>query len=79
MTTTPRAMVLTLAVIGVAGAARAADAPAAPSFSKDVAPILYGNCVVCHRPGEVAINPNHGTATFRFKFFHNFGRFCRCS
>ena len=25
-----------------------------PTFSKDVAPILFGNCVVCHRPGEVA-------------------------
>ena len=26
----------------------------APTFSKDVAPILYKNCVSCHRPGEVA-------------------------
>ncbi len=26
----------------------------APTFSKDVAPILYANCVSCHRPGEVA-------------------------
>ena len=24
------------------------------TFSKDVAPILYQNCVYCHRPGEVA-------------------------
>jgi len=24
------------------------------TFSKDVAPILYNNCVYCHRPGEVA-------------------------
>ena len=30
-------------------------APAAtPTFSKDVAPILYKNCTNCHRPGEVA-------------------------
>jgi hypothetical protein len=26
----------------------------APTFSKDVAPILYKNCVGCHRPGEIA-------------------------
>ena len=25
-----------------------------PTFAKDVAPILYENCVVCHRDGEVA-------------------------
>src|SRR5438093_12661840 len=26
----------------------------APTFNKDVAPILYKNCTTCHRPGEVA-------------------------
>ncbi len=26
---------------------------AIPTFSKDVAPILYKNCVGCHRPGEI--------------------------
>jgi hypothetical protein len=26
----------------------------APTFSKDVAPIFYKNCVSCHRPGEIA-------------------------
>jgi len=25
-----------------------------PTFSKDVAPILYANCTSCHRPGEIA-------------------------
>src|SRR6266850_5723027 len=25
-----------------------------PTFTKDIAPILYQNCVSCHRPGEVA-------------------------
>jgi len=25
-----------------------------PTFTKDVAPILYKNCVSCHRPGEIA-------------------------
>src|SRR6476661_2467203 len=32
----------------------AALAVAAPTFNKDVAPILYENCATCHRPGEVA-------------------------
>lgn len=34
----------------------AAALPAAqtPTFNKDVAPILYQNCAICHRPGEVA-------------------------
>ena len=27
---------------------------AAPTFNKDIAPILYQNCATCHRPGEVA-------------------------
>ena len=31
--------------------------PATPTFNKDVAPILYQNCAVCHRPGEVAPFP----------------------
>ena len=25
-----------------------------PTFSKDVAPILFENCVTCHRPGQIA-------------------------
>jgi hypothetical protein len=34
---------------------QAASAPAAaPTFSADVAPIMYAKCVTCHRPGEVA-------------------------
>jgi hypothetical protein len=33
----------------------AAQRPAAvPTFTKDVAPIFYEKCVMCHRPGEVA-------------------------
>jgi hypothetical protein len=34
--------------------AMASTASAAPTFSKDVAPIFYEKCVSCHRPGEVA-------------------------
>src|SRR5580704_11070780 len=26
----------------------------APTFTKDVAPILYANCARCHQPGEIA-------------------------
>ncbi len=29
-------------------------APDAPTFSKDVAPVLYKHCTTCHRPGEIA-------------------------
>jgi hypothetical protein len=32
----------------------AMDKSAAPTFSKDVAPIFYKNCAACHRPGEIA-------------------------
>jgi hypothetical protein len=28
--------------------------PPVPTFTKDVAPILYKNCTTCHRPGEIA-------------------------
>ena len=34
-------------------AAVLAQAPV-PSFGKDIAPILYAKCAMCHRPGEVA-------------------------
>jgi mono/diheme cytochrome c family protein/peroxiredoxin len=36
--------------LGCAITARAA----APTYNKDIAPILYQNCATCHRPGEVA-------------------------
>jgi hypothetical protein len=38
----------------VSFAASAQGAVEAPTFSKDVAPILFDNCVSCHRPNEVA-------------------------
>ena len=41
-----------------AGACRQSPVPAPPptpvTFNKDIAPILFANCVSCHRPGEVA-------------------------
>jgi hypothetical protein len=47
----------TLSLLGIIPAARigaqAAAGPAAPTYTKDVAPILYRNCTSCHRPGEI--------------------------
>jgi mono/diheme cytochrome c family protein len=44
-----------VALAVVAGlTARAHSAPAKPTFTETVAPILYKNCVTCHRPGEAA-------------------------
>ena len=31
-----------------------APAPTVPTFSKDIAPIMFDKCANCHRPGEVA-------------------------
>ncbi len=41
------------------GTLTTAQQPAAPTptFSKDVAPILYKQCVSCHRPGEIGRMP----------------------
>ncbi len=42
-------------MLGVSGAnAAAQSAETAPTFTKDVAPILYENCVTCHRPDNIA-------------------------
>ena len=32
----------------------AASGEGVPTFTRDVAPILYASCVVCHRPGQIA-------------------------
>ena len=44
------------AVVLTAGlaAAQTSKAQNAPTFSKDVAPVLYKHCTTCHRPGEIA-------------------------
>ena len=42
------------AVFAIAVLACAAPAFAGPTFSRDVAPILYKNCVECHRPSAMA-------------------------
>ena len=45
-----------VAVVAVAAGVRMAAAPAAtsPTFNKDVAPIVFNNCVSCHRPNQIA-------------------------
>src|SRR5688572_26032870 len=46
---------LWLSASAVGGVSAAPQAPVVPpTFSRDVAPILYAKCVSCHRPGEVA-------------------------
>jgi hypothetical protein len=49
---------LCLALVWLGGATFAGgQAPASspvPTFSRDVAPILFKNCTSCHRPGEIA-------------------------
>jgi mono/diheme cytochrome c family protein len=42
-----------VALVALTAAPSRAASPA-PTFAKDVAPILYASCVGCHRPGEVA-------------------------
>jgi mono/diheme cytochrome c family protein len=47
-------LVLLLLAAGAVPAAAADKSAAAPTFSKDVAPILFQQCAGCHRPGEAA-------------------------
>jgi hypothetical protein len=50
--------VLTVGLAALAVASSSADtrtgSKSTPTFSKDVAPILFKNCSGCHRPGEIA-------------------------
>jgi len=43
-----KAFLFTLAALAAGG-----DKPAAPTFAKDVAPILYQRCAICHREGDI--------------------------
>ena len=61
MTKTSQFVLCTGVVIlaAIAGAGRGIHAAPqstddAPTFTRDVAPILYANCVTCHRSGEIA-------------------------
>lgn len=46
--------VIALALGMVGGAQGSAVVPGPPTFSRDVAPILYAHCVECHRASEIA-------------------------
>ena len=41
-------------IVLVAPMAVARAAEESPTFSKDVAPLMFKHCAICHRPGEVA-------------------------
>lgn len=43
-----------LSILAVALLVSAAQGAPAPTFSRDIAPVIYQNCTACHRPGEVA-------------------------
>src|SRR6186997_2335615 len=48
------AIILSGAIISAKGSPDQTPAKASvPTFTKDVAPILYKNCTSCHRPGEI--------------------------
>src|SRR5438876_4866381 len=45
---------LCVAAIAASGPTRAQSPTAvSPTYSRDIAPILYRNCTSCHRPGEI--------------------------
>jgi hypothetical protein len=53
---TMRWALISISVLSAGGFALEAgqSAPANPTYTKDVAPILFKNCTSCHRPGEIA-------------------------
>jgi mono/diheme cytochrome c family protein len=50
-------LLILLCLVAAPTTRRATAGPAAPTFSRDIAPILYQNCVVCHRQGASAPFP----------------------
>src|SRR5579871_5223862 len=51
---TTRSLAIFLAASATLYAADSAGTTTRPTFSKDVAPILYAKCVQCHRTGDIA-------------------------
>jgi tetratricopeptide (TPR) repeat protein len=47
-------MLVALAAGACAGSAARQDSDQVPTFTRDVAPILFEHCVTCHRPGQGA-------------------------
>lgn len=54
-----RSALLFLVIVAMAGFSRSvtADEPVIPTFSKEIAPIVFQHCTGCHRPGEAAPFP----------------------
>jgi Flp pilus assembly protein TadD len=52
----PRGSLLLLALSAVLATAcsQAPGAPAAPTFARDIAPLVHAHCAPCHRPGNIA-------------------------
>ena len=49
---------LIFAVAALSGVGAESTAEAVPTFSKDVAPVLFSNCAACHRPGQgISVQP----------------------
>jgi len=48
------ASITLLIAVSVSPRAQAPAAASTPTFTHDIAPILYANCVECHRAGEIA-------------------------
>ncbi len=48
------ALMAAAALAQAPGTAEAPGAPDVPTFSRDIAPILYAHCTECHRPGQMA-------------------------
>jgi mono/diheme cytochrome c family protein len=47
-------LLIAAGIVARADSARGPAPAAAPTFAADVAPIIYANCAVCHRPGQAA-------------------------
>jgi uncharacterized protein (TIGR03437 family) len=47
-------MVRSVVISGLIAVGCGSAQTAAPTFSKDIAPIFYASCTTCHRPGQVA-------------------------
>lgn len=54
VSTTVTGFGVAMLLLGGGVTANAAEPGEAPTFAKDVAPILYDNCVACHRPNHLA-------------------------
>ena len=50
----PIVLLLVACAPAAGGCRRAAPPPPAPTFTRDIAPIVFANCAPCHREGEAA-------------------------